>query len=419
MNYPPPKKTVTNAVSTVATPSTETSHGTKNGCHTRTFSRVVKVSNIKGFVLSVSSKYLDWNVNRKHQTHFRSLMHRLNIPDEPIEGESEYIAKWSRLSKKPDIYSYRLFSRYCGNNPDITPEGICRRTIETILNPIQYRPYYSDKNLYSQYMGDLNMPATYLRRIGGGLILDANYRAVLSADVFTQIPANCERVILKPSVDSNSGRGVKLFERINGSWQSVNSDDRLSREFLLAYRDDFVLQEALQQHPYIAQFCKTSFNTIRIATYRSIADEQTYVIGSIMRIGRDGSFVDNAHAGGAIVGVDTETGEIGKYLFNQYGEKSTTCNGIDFSVNSFQIPSWDKIVSFAQEVAQRNQRNRLLALDIGLDANGLPVLVESNNYGFGYWLFMFSGKTVFGRFTDEIVEYCAANKHRKLYGFTL
>jgi hypothetical protein len=199
----------------------------------------------------------------------------------------------------------------------------------------------------------------------------------------------------------------------------VNSDDRLSREFLLAYRDDFVLQEALQQHPYIAQFCKTSFNTIRIATYRSIADEQTYVIGSIMRIGRDGSFVDNAHAGGAIVGVDTETGEIGKYLFNQYGEKSTTCNGIDFSVNSFQIPSWDKIVSFAQEVAQRNQRNRLLALDIGLDANGLPVLVESNNYGFGYWLFMFSGKTVFGRFTDEIVEYCAANKHRKLYGFTL
>lgn len=363
--------------------------------------------------------FLDWKTNQGYKKQFRGYMRNLNIPDTPVEGEEAYIAKWQRLSKRTDIYSYRLFSRYCGNNPNITPEGVCRRQVEAVLNPLQYRPYYEDKNLYSQYLGDLNMPATYLRRMGGGVILDANYRAVLGANALSEIPADCDRVILKPAVDSSSGRGVMLFERKDSRWQSVNSDDVLSLEFLLAYRDDFVLQEALQQHPYMAQFCRTSFNTIRIATYRSVADEQAHVIGTIMRIGHDGSFVDNAHAGGAVIGVNPETGEVGKYLFDQYGAKSTTCNGIDFSTGSFQIPYWDKIVAFAKKVTLRNRRCRLLALDIGLDSNGAPVFIESNVGGFGYWLFMFAGRVPFGKFTDEIIDYCAANQHRKNRSFML
>jgi hypothetical protein len=346
-------------------------------------------------------------------------MHDLNIADQPAEGEDAYIAKWQRLSERKDVYSYRLFSRYVGNDPNITPEGICRRKIETVLNPLQHRQYYEDKNLYSQYMGDLNLPKTYLRRIGGSVILDEKYNAVESDNILSVISEDCNRVILKPSVDSSSGRGVMLFERKGSQWKSVNSDDILSREFLMSYRDNFVLQGVLKQHPYMAQFCKTSFNTLRVATYRSVVDEKVHVIGCVMRIGHDGSFVDNAHAGGAVIGVDYTNGEVGKYLFDQYGAKDTCCNGIDFSKNSFKIPFWEKICDFAKEVAKRNQRNRLLALDLGLDENGEPVFIESNIGGFGYWLFMFAGKTPFGQFTDEIIDYCAANQHRKNQSFMI
>jgi hypothetical protein len=76
-------------------------------------------------------------------------MQKLNIPNVAVTGEDAYLAKWQRLTKHTDIYSYRLFSRYCGNTSDITPEGICRRMIEPILNQMQYRAYYEDKNLYS------------------------------------------------------------------------------------------------------------------------------------------------------------------------------------------------------------------------------------------------------------------------------
>jgi hypothetical protein len=339
-------------------------------------------------------------------------MRDLNIPNSPVEGEKEYVAKWQRLSHRKDPYSYRLFSRYVGNDPNITPEGICRRKIETVLNPLRYRPFYEDKNFYSRYMSDLNMPATYLRRIDGATILDSKYKTV-SSDLLSAIPATCDRVILKPSVDSCSGRGVMLFRRSGDKWQSANSDVTLSREFLMAYSSDFILQEAVEQHPFMAQFCKTSVNTLRIATYRSVVDEEPHVIGSIMRIGHEGSYLDNAHAGGSVLGLNYETGETGNYLFDQYGNKSTCCNGIDFSKNSFKIPNWDKVCEFAREVAKRDNHNRLLALDIGLDADGQPILIEANVEGFSYWLFMFSGRTVFGKFTDEIIDYCSVRRHHK------
>lgn len=374
-----------------------------------------KIALVKSYLI----KFNEWNTNRIYKKQFRKYLQNLKIPNRPVDGEDAYIAKWQRLSSRRDVYSYRLFSRYCGNNPNITPEGICRCKIEQVLNPLRYRPYYEDKNLYSQYMGDLNMPATYLRRIGGGEILNSEYSTVLREDVLSLIPAVCNRVILKPSVDSCSGHGVMLFERKGNQWKSANSEDILSRKFLIAYGGDFVLQEALIQHSYMAQFCKTSFNTIRISTYRSVVDGEPHILGSVLRIGHDGSIVDNAHAGGAVIGVNSSNGEIAKCMYDQYGVKSTCCNNIDFSKSSFQIPNWNKIVEFAKEVTKRNKHHHLFALDIGLDVNGDPVFIESNINGFGYWLFMFSGKTPFGEYTDEIIEYCAENQYRRIQDFVL
>lgn len=169
----------------------------------------------------------------------------------------------------------------------------------------------------------------------------------------------------------------------------------------------------------MAQFCKTSFNTLRVVTYRSVVDEKIHIIGSVLRIGRDGSYLDNGHAGGAFVGIDTETGRLNDYLCDQYGNKFILWNGVNFDSNTFTIPNWDKVKEFATEVTHRNQRNRFLSMDLGLDSEGNPIIIECNIGGFSYWLPLFSGKTVFGEFTDEIIDYCAANQHRKNRSFML
>ena len=134
---------------------------------------------------------------------------------------------------------------------------------------------------------------------------------------------------------------------------------------------------------------------------------------SILRIGKAGKYVDNAHSGGFFTGINKETGELDKYVIDQYGNKKEEWNGVNYMSNSLFIPNWDKILSFAKTVGNRILHHRLIALDIALDKNGNPVLVEYNLGLFSYWLFMYTNQEVFGEYTDEVIAYCK-QQYRKL-----
>jgi hypothetical protein len=70
------------------------------------------------------------------------------------------------------------------------------------------------------------------------------------------------------------------------------------------------------------------------------------------------------------------------------------------------IPNWDKVLLFAKNIGDRILHHRLIALDIALDKNGEPVLIEYNLGMFSYWLFMYTNQEVFGEYTDEVIDYC-------------
>ena len=156
--------------------------------------------------------------------------------------------------------------------------------------------------------------------------------------------------------------------------------------------------------------CPTAVNTLRLCLYRSVKDEKPRVTASIIRIGKIGAFVDNAHAGGMFVGVKVATGEMGKYAIDQYGNKQNVWNGIDFSQSTFVVPYWKDIIAFAEYVGTKIHHHRLIALDIALNEEGKPILIEYNIDGFSFWLFMYTEQEVFGKYTDEVIEYCKCLK---------
>ena len=330
-------------------------------------------------------------------------MKRLGIKNTKVEGEDEYVNKWKQLFPLVDRPSYRLYSHYCGQTPDIVPEGISRILIEKVLDPIPYRYAYEDKNMFPLIIGKEYLPETVVARINGSVLLDSNYRPLTH---FEEKLQKYDRLILKPTVSSSSGRGVLLFQKKEDGVFVSNKNEELTIDYLLAYGNNFVLQKALIQHPDLSRFNPDSINTIRIATYRSVKDEKVHLLSSIIRIGKNGQFVDNAHAGGRFVGVNVENGKLGSYTCDQYGERVNTWNDVDFSNNEFYIPSWDKIVSFAQMIGEKVTHHRLLAMDISVDENGRPWLVEYNLEGFSQWLFEFTGQKPFGNYTDEIIAYC-------------
>lgn len=229
-----------------------------------------------------------------------------------------------------------------------------------------------DKNFFDTILGGGgNLPKMVLCRIGGGNILDSDY---LFADLPLSSYLQNESYILKPSVDSSRGMGVMKFNLSGGG--DFSKDVELTKDYLLGFSNDFCLQETVEQHSFMKNLCCTSINTIRLCVYRSVVTEKSVVTASIIRIGKEGSFVDNAHAGGMFIGVDIKTGELGKFVCDQYGNKKSIWNDIDFGAKGYVVPNWDKILNFAQDISSRVLHHRILQLDIYLKEDGVPGLIE-------------------------------------------
>ncbi len=330
-------------------------------------------------------------------------------------GIDKWKNKWKVLGHVNKDY-YRIFSQYIGEDVNIVPDDICHNVIEPILNPKRYISAYEDKCLFDKMLwSSFNKnvtPTTYIRNIGGAYF-DNNYHHITKVDsCINTIPVSVNRLIIKKSIDSSSGRGIIFFNRDkDGIFRDSSNNAELSEQYLTQiFIKDFVVQEVMSQSSFMSQFCTTSVNTIRMAVYRSVKTNRPTVINAIMRIGKDGSLVDNAHAGGMFVSISND-GVLGKYCCTQYGVKETTFNGINYSMESFAIPNYNEIKKFAEQVANAIPHHRLLALDIALDNNNKPVLLEYNIRGYGVWAFQFTSGSGFGEYTDEIIEYCT--QHRK------
>ena len=170
------------------------------------------------------------------------------------------------------------------------------------------------------------------------------------------------------------------------------------------YGANFLLQECLEQSEFMSQFNPSSVNTIRMTTYR---DESGNVIvtSSIMRIGAKGSDVDNAHSGGKFCGISSN-GKVGNYVCDWLGTKQTKYNGLDFENNNWIIPNFERIKQFAQNISKHIIHHDIVALDIALDKDNTPKLIEFNVGGFGAWAFLMGGHSVFSNMDEQIFKRC-------------
>ena len=366
------------------------------------------ISSIKGRVKQARVVLKHYRRYRRYSGQYKSYLKEQQFENTKAPGEDAYIKKWEVLCPRVEPYSYRFFSHFCGYTPNIVPEDIGRSYIEEILNPVEYRKAYEDKNLFPEIIGKENVPRTIVCRINGSNLLDADYKN--AGDDLSKYIADATSLILKPSVNSSSGRGILKFEKRGKEFVSVGKDITLTKDFLLSYQKDFCLQEAVVQHSFMNKLCPTSVNTMRLCLYRSVTSEEPVVTAGVIRIGKNGSFVDNVHSGGMRIGVDVSSGELGKYVVDQYGNKQDTWNGIDFSKSIYFVPNWNDVISFAKYVGTRIHHHRLIALDIALKENGIPILIEYNLSGFSYSPYMVTNQEVFGKYTDEIIDYCRRNK---------
>ncbi len=167
-----------------------------------------------------------------------------------------------------------------------------------------------------------------------------------------------DKAILKPRV-SSLGRGIRI----------VNKDDMSN----FNVTDDYILEEVICQNSQLASLHPQSVNTMRVHTVNR--GGEIYVFKPYLRIGRGGSVVDNAGAGGIFSEV-SEKGVIIKAV-DELGHSYIYHPDTNVKLIGFQIPQWDEALSLATELAKVVPDNRYTGWDLALTNSGW-VMVEGN-----------------------------------------
>jgi hypothetical protein len=180
--------------------------------------------------------------------------------------------------------------------------------------------------------------------------------------------------------DGQLGNGVFAIKiqdsKVYVNNELVSSTDELLKTFTTA---DYIIQERIKQHPELNKLCSTAVNTIRLVTLIT-PDEEIIAVRAGLRIGREGSCVDNCAKGGVFVGIDLNTGKLMKRGIIKPPQGMVVYqhpdNGVVFE--GFEIPFFKEAVEMAKELHSRLYRIHSVGWDIAITSEG-PTFIEGNS----------------------------------------
>lgn len=362
---------------------------------------------IKKIIKESNTPFSEWLFVKYYERREAANVRKNGFGKADKSEENRYHEKWSPILRFKTPDSFRLYSHFIENDRENIVSQMAAFKVNDLLNPPRYSGYISDKNNFDRLLPNAGFPKTILRKIDG-VIYDDHYNYILPDEVdarIKQISNDYDKVIIKPTTDSDSGHGVKLIVR-RADESEAEFSNGLKEAIYDASCSNLIVQECLKQDEFLSQFNPTSINTIRIATYRSVITNKADILSVVIRLGAKGKHIDNLHAGGHMVRV-SDSGELAHYCIDQYGTKFYSHNDIELK-NRFVLPRFDMIKSYVLELSQKVLNARLIQWDIMIDDKGNPRVIEYNTSGFSMWIAQMTGTPAFGKYTDEIIEYCTA-----------
>jgi glutathione synthase/RimK-type ligase-like ATP-grasp enzyme len=245
-----------------------------------------------------------------------------------------------------------------------------RNRLRKRVQRYDYQILFNDKAVCEQLYKSLNirLPVTV------GLInIDENYRENLIR-LFDKTVKH--HLIVKP-IQGQAGMGIVIAEKLTDGDIVIHTKNKTIPVRQFKMEEDAVVQELVEQDSLIASISSTSVNTIRVVTLLQMSGE-VQIVSSTMRFGVGSAFVDNWSAGGIAVGVNQENGILKKYAFDKSGNRYTAHPVSSVIFKGFEIPHWEEVLDVARKVQKASQFYRLIGMDIAIDKEKHPVLIEVN-----------------------------------------
>lgn len=199
--------------------------------------------------------------------------------------------------------------------------------------------------------------------------------------------------IAKP-IQGSLGRGVF---KITSSY----SDEELKELYKRCVSEHVLLEECVNQCEELASFHPASLNTIRVSVMSN--GREAHVLGSFLRMGNNGSCVDNAHAGGIFAQINIGSGVVesegidtngGRYNFHPLTNKP---------IIGFVIPKWTEIVALCKDATLSIPMTKFVGWDVCIRNDGCIEFIEGN-HGFDVDVLHSPLKVGLRRKIDQLME---------------
>lgn len=255
------------------------------------------------------------------------------------------------------------------------------------LNPIKYYSLSRNKFLAHKILEDTGVRKSelYCYYQPEGQIFDSDEIASSVADACRILKQKGAKQCVIKDTENSHGEGVMVVKAI----EYLDDDCKLNyfngKSAMLSEilgKHPLIFESLIKQTAQFASFNSSSVNTVRFMT-TLYPNGEAKVIATFIKIGRAGSCVDNAGAGGNVdVSVDVQSGEI-KYAIQYDGWRKITeiekHPDSGTQLNGVVIENWEQIKAEVVRFQQAMPWCKAAGWDIAITDDG-PLVIEVNDF---------------------------------------
>lgn len=268
------------------------------------------------------------------------------------------------------------------------------------FNPNSYAQVFADKNYYDTLFAHYHKPKSILKNIKGTLYQPhksiPSYFMPTTLQEAIKILKSYEKVVIKPTEydTTGSGKNVQILH-------TQQSEDALI-QILQSYPMDYIVQEFIQQHPYLSNLNAHSVNTFRIMTL--LYKDKIHTLPSSLLVG---DTRPTSNGGFFRIGI-SESGSLRDFIIKGKGEAIQSLPNLKESFDP-KIPHFSDVLDMARSMHLCIPHLGLIGWDFSIDSAGNPIFIELNAMYPGCEIIEFCNTPLFGDLSDDIFTQVARN----------
>ncbi|MCD8091655.1 MAG: hypothetical protein LUF01_01950 [Bacteroides sp.] len=237
--------------------------------------------------------------------------------------------------------------------------------------------YYSNKlNLYHLFT-DKGIPTPQVIALVDHGVLKNTEKRPIDIQAFCDTLEKGRKYFFKPT-NGQGGAGIQVFtSEVKSKDNLANLSDFLKR---LKRNDIYIIQEGIEQHNDFLKINASSVNTLRMIT--QWRDGRPALSACVLRIAKDGKFVDNSCQGGLSLTINEKTGAFHAIATAEHGGGHYTKHpNSGFIFKNGKVENWASIRSLIISYAKLFPELKEIGWDVAVTSHGIQIIELNLNYG--------------------------------------